>query len=154
MNVKLGSIETEAVLATKTGELAEIRARHLSTPKKSLDHYLQSRVKISLRTSKYHAIKTFGEVELSLKTCNNRRNRVGIFTPRVLCTQCPRCRKVCGTRDGLDSGKKKKICNPCQQSDINYQRVAQSLFLRPITHGDSYVSPTPCCNSSQWARAS
>jgi len=40
MNVKMDRIETEAVLATKTGKLAEIRTRHLSTPKISLDHYL------------------------------------------------------------------------------------------------------------------
>jgi hypothetical protein len=40
MNVKLDRIETEAVFATKTGKLAEIRAMHLSTPKTSLDHYL------------------------------------------------------------------------------------------------------------------
>jgi hypothetical protein len=40
MNVKLGRIETGAVLSTKTGKLAEIRARHLSTSKTSLVRYL------------------------------------------------------------------------------------------------------------------
>ena len=40
MNVKLDRIEREAVLATKTSKLAEIRARRLSTPKTILYHYL------------------------------------------------------------------------------------------------------------------
>jgi len=40
MNVKMDRIQTEAVLATKTGKLSEIRARYLSIPKASLDHYL------------------------------------------------------------------------------------------------------------------
>jgi hypothetical protein len=40
MKIKLDRIETEAVLATKTGKLAGIRARHLPPPKTSLDNYL------------------------------------------------------------------------------------------------------------------
>jgi len=32
--------------------------------------------------------------------------------------------------------KEEKISHPCQQSDINYQFVAQSLFLRPITYAN------------------
>ena len=152
MNVKLDMSETGALLAIKTGKLTEIRARHLSNPETSLDHYLQSQVKISLKASQYHVIKTCGELELSLKAFDNRCRRVGSFTPLPLYTQCPRCRKVCGTRDGLDSGKKKKSLTPASNQTL-ITSLQPSRYSSVRLHTQTYVSPTPCRNRHQWARA-